>query len=163
MPINQNALRYQEVKIKTATPLELVVMLYDAAIADLKKAQEHIATRNIAARTRCLNKVMSILTELQANLNFEAGGDIASSLNRLYRYMQDRIFQANLQQSAESLKEIVGLLIDLRTAWAEISLKQARENTHAAGAARGASHAALLPLAAASEGRSSMQSLNLTA
>jgi len=73
MPISYPAHRYQEIEIKTATPLELVVLLYDAAVASLQKAQEHIAAREIAARTRCLNKASSILTELQAGLDFEVG------------------------------------------------------------------------------------------
>jgi len=60
--------RYQEVAIRTATPIQLVLLLYDAAIANLQRAQEHIAAHAIASRTRCINKVTSILTELQSGL-----------------------------------------------------------------------------------------------
>ena len=121
MPVNHSAHRYQEVEVKTATPLELVVLLYDAAIASLQKAQEHIASRDIAGRAKCLNKVSSILTELQANLSFEGDGTVAVSLDRLYQYMKGRICEATLQQDAAPLREIAGLLSSLRSAWSQLA------------------------------------------
>ncbi len=126
MPIHYQAHRYQEIEVTTATPVELVVFLYDGAIASLQKAQEHMAARNIQQRTRCLNKATSIITELQANISFEAGGDIAPSLERLYRYMKERIFQANLHQDAAPLMEIVKLLSSLRGAWATVGQSETR-------------------------------------
>lgn len=130
MPIN-NAHRYLEMEIKTATPTELVVVLYDGAIADLQKAQEHLAARDIAGRACCLNRAMAILTELQANLNFEAGGEIALSLDRLYRYLKDRIFQANLHQDAAPLKEAASLLCNLRGGWEEVAEAEGGRSPHA--------------------------------
>jgi flagellar protein FliS len=159
MPINNTAHRYQEIEIKTATPLELVVMLYDAAIANLHKAQEHLAAREIAPRTRCLNKVSAILTELQANLNFEAGGTVAPSLERLYRYMRDRIIQANLRQDAAPLKEVVKLLSSLRSAWAQVSHTDARKTSQASASAVPSA----LPLAAHGTGTSPLAGFNVTA
>jgi flagellar protein FliS len=163
MAINHQAHRYQETEIKTATPIELVVLLYDAAIASLQKAQEHIAAREIERRTYCLNKAAAILSELQANLNFETGGTIAASLDRLYRYMKDRIFQSNLKQDAAPLKETVRLLAGLRSAWAEVSQTETRKNSQPAAEIRTASHAPSIPLAASGERLSPLATLNLSA
>lgn len=163
MPYNQ-AHRYREVEIKTATPTEIVVLLYDAAIAGLQKAQEHLAARDIASRVRCLNRVISILTELQASLNFEAGGEIAPSLERLYRYMKNRIFQANLRQEAAPLKELVRLLSNLRSAWAEVAQAEARKVARGGAAeARTAPAAPALSLATRGPGASVLANLNITA
>ena len=129
MPLNYPAHRYQEVEIRTASALELVVLLYDAAIAGIQKAQEHIINRDIANRTRCLNKACAIITELQVTLDFEGGGTVASSLDRLYHYMKTRIFDANLHQDAAPLREVVGLLSNLRSAWAQIAKSEVRKNT----------------------------------
>jgi flagellar secretion chaperone FliS len=159
--MNNQARRYQEVEIKTASPVELVVLLYDAALANLQKAQEHLGLRDIAGRARCLNKVTAILTELEANLNFEVGGSIASSLERLYRYMKDRIFQANLHQDAAPLKECVRLLANLRGAWAEIAQKEARKNTMDSSAY--GTHAPPLTLANTRPMESPLSNLNITA
>jgi flagellar protein FliS len=159
MPINYSAHRYQEIEIKTATALELVVLLYDAAIAGLQKAQEHVASRDIANRTRCLNKVSAIITELQANLNFEAGGTVAPSLDRLYHYMKSRIFEANMQQDAAPLKEVAGLLSNLRSAWAEVAQNEARKTVQEATGAL----PAMLPSASSLPTASPLAGLNITA
>jgi len=112
--------RYREVAINTATPLQLIVMLYDAAICSLQEAQGHIKRKDIAGRSRALNKSLAIISELQACLNLRAGGEIASSLNRLYDYMKARIFRANVEQSSQPLAEVEILLENLRSAWREL-------------------------------------------
>jgi flagellar secretion chaperone FliS len=112
--------RYREVAVKTASPIQLVVMLYDAAICSLMEAREHIDRKNIAGRSRSINKCISIISELQSCLNLKAGGEIATSLNRLYDYMKRRIFIANVEQSSQPLAEIEKLLENLRSAWSEL-------------------------------------------
>jgi flagellar protein FliS len=112
--------RYREVAVKTANPLQLVVMLYDAAICRLQEAQEQIARKDIAGRSRSINKSIAIISELQSCLNLKEGGEIARSLDRLYDYMKNRIFHANVEQNAEPLAEIETLLDSLRSAWAEL-------------------------------------------
>ncbi|MBM3791099.1 MAG: flagellar export chaperone FliS [Acidobacteria bacterium] len=134
---SQNAACYREVEINTATPLELVVLMYDAAISSLQQAGRQLAGGgDIASRARCLNKVSSILTELQASLDFETGGEIARSLDRLYAYMRNRVFEANLHQDRGAVEEVIRLLAGLRSAWVEVVRREAkkheagRENPH---------------------------------
>jgi flagellar secretion chaperone FliS len=109
--------RYREVAVKTANPLQLIVILYDAAICSLRQAQEHIENKNIEGRSRSINKCIAIISELQCSLNLNNGGDIARSLDRLYDYMKTRIFAASAQQSAQPLAESEALLENLRSAW----------------------------------------------
>jgi flagellar protein FliS len=112
--------RYREIAIKTANPLQLVIMLYDAAICSLQEARSHIEHKNIAGRSKSINQCIAIVSELQACLDLKAGGDIASSLDRLYDYMKRRIFRANVEQSTQPLSEIETLLESLRDAWREL-------------------------------------------
>jgi flagellar protein FliS len=125
MPASHQAARYQEVKIRTATPTELVVMMYDSAIAGLQQARACIQDGEICGRARNLNKVSSILTELQATLNFQAGGEIAQSLDRLYAYMRNRLFQASLHQDGAAVEEVARLMASLRSAWVEVAQAEA--------------------------------------
>lgn len=120
-PYQPAASRYREVEVTTANPVQLVVMLYDGAIAALKEAQEHIRKNNIAARTRCANRAVGIISELQASLNFRYGGTIALSLDQLYGYMKQLVFQANVEQRCEPLAEVAGLLENLRAAWCTVA------------------------------------------
>jgi len=112
--------RYREVSVKTANPIQLVVMLYDAAICSLREAREHMDQKHIEARSQAINKSISIISELHSCLNLKAGGEIADSLDRLYDYMKRRIFRANADQNTEPLEEIEALLESLRSAWCQI-------------------------------------------
>jgi flagellar protein FliS len=125
MVADRQAARYREIEIRTATPTELVVLMYDSAIAALQQARDSVHTGNIAGRARCLNKVSSILTELQATLNFEAGGEIARSLDRLYAYMRNRLFVANARQDVSPIDEVAQLMTSLRSAWIEVAKTEA--------------------------------------
>ncbi len=112
--------RYREVAVKTANPLQLVVMMYDAAICSIQEAKEQVSRRDIAGRSRSINKCISIISELQSCLNLKLGGEIAASLDRLYDYMKRRMFAANVEQSVEPLEETESLLENLRSAWSEL-------------------------------------------
>lgn len=125
VPNSPAANRYREIAIRTATPLQLVVILYDGAIQALQEAQEHLRRGNIAGRSRCVNRAVSLLSELQASLDFKAGGEIAQSLERLYNYMKQRIFTGNLQQKGEPLAEVAALLDNLRSAWRQLAAETA--------------------------------------
>jgi flagellar protein FliS len=113
--------RYRETAIKTANPLQLVVILYDGAIQALQEAREHIQRRDIGKRARCLNRSVAIISELQACLNFDANGNIAQSLDRLYDFMKQGIMKASLEQRIEPLDQVIGLLENLRSAWGELA------------------------------------------
>ena len=115
------AYRYRDVAIRTANPLQLVVILYDAAIHALQEAQEHLKRKDIARRARCINRATAVISELQACLNFKEGGEIAVSLDRLYNYMKQQIFRANVDQKLEPLSEVGKLLEGLRSAWSELA------------------------------------------
>jgi flagellar protein FliS len=128
--------RYREVAIKTANPIQLIVILYDGAIQSLQEAKEHIKKKDIANRSRCLNRSVAIISELQASLNFNVGGDIAGSLDRLYTYMKQRIFQASVEQKIEPINQILGLLDGLRAAWGEVARQSNNPGPSAASAHR---------------------------
>ncbi len=115
------AYKYRETAVKTANPLQLVVILYDGAIQALKEAREHIRRKDIGNRARCLNRSVAFISELQASLNFNSSGDIAGSLNRLYDFMKQGIFKAGLEQRVEPLDQVIGLLENLRSAWGELA------------------------------------------
>jgi len=151
--------QYREIEIKTATPTELVVLLYDAAIAGLREARRHLQAGNIANRARCINKVTAILSELQANLNFEAGGEIARSLDRLYNYIRDRIFQANAKQDEAPLMEAIKLMDDLRSAWIEVARTEAANK----GPKTAADQAATVAQGAGANETPSLSGVNVTA
>lgn len=119
---------YQTQSVLTTNPGNLVLMLYDGVDRFLSQALDAHAETDEVARIQKMNtsilKAQNILVELRANLDFDAGGDYARDLDRLYDYYIRRLFQANLHKSAEPIQEVVRLVGELRSGWAEMLLKQ---------------------------------------
>jgi flagellar protein FliS len=111
---------YQETEVKTADPMDLIHLLYKGAITRLKQAKANF--NEIEARVTALNKACAIIGELQAALDLENGGEIASSLNQLYSYMQRRLNRANSHQDLAAINEVISLLSTLESAWREATL-----------------------------------------
>lgn len=125
-PNTHAALRqYQQVKVQSevegASSHRLVALLLDGALTRLSKAENALAQGNVAQRGQAISETISIIDNLRASLDMEAGGDIALNLRSLYDYMEGTLVQANLHQNAEGIREVRELLKEIATAWAEIS------------------------------------------
>ena len=112
---------YLESRVLSADPIELVRMLYQAAILDVRDARRHLEAGDIAARSRSISKACEILIELSASLDSARGGEIAARLSRLYAYIQTRLVQANCDQADAPLAESLGLLCTLSEGWEGIA------------------------------------------
>ena len=120
---------YRSNAILTASPGQLVLMMFDGAlrsIAIAKGALERPKSdiKRIEVINRELIKAQSIIAELRASLNHEVGGDFAPTMERLYDYYNRRLFEANLRKQIEPVLEVEKLLADIREAWAEMLKKQ---------------------------------------
>ena len=130
--MTQNPLAaYKETRIRTATPGQLIVMLYEEAVRQCDRAIELLGTdlkkkpANIEKINTALGKVHDIITELMASLDFEAGGDIASDLFALYIYFNRELTEANITKDSERVGSIRKMLADLASAWTvEVSKTQ---------------------------------------
>jgi flagellar secretion chaperone FliS len=119
---------YQTQSVLTTNPGNLVLMLYDGIARFLNQALEAHAEPDEVSRIQKMNtsilKAQNILVELRANLDFTAGGDYARELDRLYDYYIRRLMQANLHKTTEPIDEVIRLVGELRSGWAEMLLKQ---------------------------------------
>ena len=125
---------YQAQSVLTASPGQLVLMLYDGALKFLGLAQEGFRLpddnpRRFELINTNLQKAQNIIAELQATLNHEAGGELSVTLDRLYDYYSRRLFEANLKKQVEPVVEVERFLRELRDAWAEMLRKE--EGAHA--------------------------------
>lgn len=112
--------------VASANPHRLILMLYDGAIAAIHQAVAHLHSGDIAAKCAAVGKALRIVDEgLKASLDRKAGGALAFRLLDLYDYMVMRLLQANLRNDAQALDEVVRLLSELRTAWAQIEPRAA--------------------------------------
>ncbi|MCM8749726.1 flagellar export chaperone FliS [Thermomicrobiaceae bacterium CFH 74404] len=115
--------RYRQVGVETASPVDLVIMLYRGAIRFLAEAEEAIAARDIPEAHRCLVRSQEIIAELMGSLNLDAG-ELAINLSRLYDYMQQRLIDANVRKDPAGVVEVRSLLSELLDAWEAIAAQE---------------------------------------
>ncbi len=120
---------YRATSILTASPGQLVLMLYDGALKAIALARESFSApadepRRIELINQHLLKAQAILTELQNGLNLEAGGEFARTMHRLYDYYNRRLMEANLRKKVEPVIEVERLVRELRDAWAQMLTQQ---------------------------------------
>jgi flagellar secretion chaperone FliS len=111
---------YQRNKYQTASPHKLVLMLFDGAINFAEKGKQAIVEHNIADTNKWIQKVQDIIYELISSLNLKAGGEIANNLKELYLYMIQQLIDANVNKKQEKVDEVIGHLLELKSAWEEI-------------------------------------------
>jgi flagellar protein FliS len=110
---------YFEQMILSASPLELVRLLYQQAIASVADAREHLREGRIRERGAAIRKAHAILAELMVSLNPEYAPEIAENLRKLYCYMQERLLEAHMRQIDAPLEETGRLLTTLADGWRE--------------------------------------------
>jgi flagellar protein FliS len=120
---------YRSNAILTASPGQLVLMMFDGALRSIALAKGALERpksdiKRIEVINRELIKAQSIIAELRASLNHEVGGDFSPTMERLYDYYNRRLFEANLRKQIEPVIEVEKLLTDIRDAWAEMLKKQ---------------------------------------
>ncbi len=118
---NKGAQAYLQTQVQSRTPVELVVMLYDGAIAFLGQARDAMGVGDMVAKRHALSRGVAIVQELQHMLNLDAGGEVAERLDGLYTYILGRCYEANAQREMSGLDESIRLLTPLRDAWAAIA------------------------------------------
>ena len=128
------ARKYQELNVTTASPMELILMLYDECIRSLDKAEKAFKTipkpEQIEVIGNSLLHAQDIITELAVSLDMEKGGEIAHHLQRLYDFMVNHLSRANVNQEIKPIQDVRKIMADLREAWLEIS-KQEPSRPHA--------------------------------
>ncbi|MEN9572807.1 MAG: hypothetical protein RL514_662 [Verrucomicrobiota bacterium] len=115
---------YRQVATQTATPGQLVLMLFDGAIRFLERARLGFAETDPLEFNLTVNnniqRAQAIIHELNTSLNIEAGGPIAENFRRLYDYMDDRLQESNFRKSEDGIQDVLRRLGILRDAWAEM-------------------------------------------
>jgi len=119
---------YLEERILSADPVELIQMLYQAALTAVADARRHLAERQILARAQSVSKACNVLVELNTSLDFAGGDEFTVRLSQLYGYMHRRLVEANLQQNDQPLAEVSGLLSTLMEGWAGVKAALQRES-----------------------------------
>ncbi|RQO70882.1 flagellar export chaperone FliS [Aquitalea sp. FJL05] len=104
-----------------ASPVGLVVLLYEGAIKAISQAGYAIESQRYDEKSRLISKTIDIIDGLRESLDLQQGSEAASNLNDLYIYMKQRLSIANLKNDLEILAEIRRLLETILPAWQELN------------------------------------------
>ncbi|MEO7191713.1 MAG: flagellar export chaperone FliS [Vicinamibacterales bacterium] len=124
--------QYLRTQVRSSAPLELVVLLYDAALRFTAAAREAMVRGDIKARRTAISKAMAVINELQISLDLDKGGVVAEELDRLYIWINSSLVDAVAKQDVRLIDDARRVLEILHDGWKGI----AASPPAAAGAAR---------------------------
>lgn len=116
--VNNAAVAYGARKVETASPAELVLMLYEGAIKFCNIAMGAIEKKDYEKANTNIQKARRIIVELQTTLDHKY--KVAEDFDVIYDYLFHTLVQANIKKDPEILEEALKQLRDLRDAWKEI-------------------------------------------
>ncbi|MBI4026701.1 MAG: flagellar export chaperone FliS [Verrucomicrobia bacterium] len=113
----------------TATPHQLIGLLYDGLIRFLRTAQDAFSEPDPLKRMETVHnsiiRAQNIITELNNSLNMEKGGEVAQRLRGLYEFFYSSLTQVNLTKNpatdATTIFRITRLVMEIRDAWNQIA------------------------------------------
>jgi flagellar protein FliS len=127
--------QYRQTSVKTASPEQLIVMLYDGALRFLEQARVNIVDDKDPSEA--IGRTQDIIAELMASLDRSAG-QIAENLHLLYEFWIQQLFKALIRRDLKAIEEVSSMVRDLRESWAIVA-QQKRAAAVAAGPAKVAS------------------------
>jgi len=92
-------LSYREAAVAGASPVRLVILLYEQAIEDLQRAISAQNSGDIESRTREINHAVLVIGHLQATLDAEQGGKVAANLALFYQHLRAELVESQCKQS----------------------------------------------------------------
>jgi flagellar protein FliS len=113
----RGANQYKQTAVATASRGQVLIMLYEAAIQNVKKATICIEKNDLKGKGEAIGKAHDIVNELLNTLDFNIGGNIARDLERLYNFMTEQLVKANLENSVQILQTVQKLLETLLSGW----------------------------------------------
>ena len=111
--------KYRQQGVLTANPVELVVMLYDGCIKQIKMGCIFIEDKELEQANNSLQKAQRIVMELinSLDLRYPIGNELLS----LYEFMLNEISVGNSTKDVKALQEVAALLQELRESWVTLS------------------------------------------
>ena len=119
---------YARERIMNASPAQLTLMLYDGAIKFCNIAIIAVEKKDIQKAHNNIIKVENIISEFRATLNFKY--PVAQEFENVYKYLAERLVEANIKKDKEILEEVLEHLRTMRETWEEV-MKRGKHETRA--------------------------------
>ena len=111
---------YRKGAVNGASPLQLVIMLYDGALRFMEGGKAAIIAKDLDKQNYNLQKAQRIIAELISCLDINQGGEIARNLLALYTFVTEELVNANLHDDPNRVAVCIRIMTDLRSTWTEL-------------------------------------------
>jgi flagellar secretion chaperone FliS len=109
--------QYLESRILSSSPHQLVEMLYEGALSNLRHAIHCWESGHAVGVGEALSRVQEFIGELKSSLDLACGGEGARQLNHLYDRMQLTLAKAHLEQRIDLMGNVEVGLFTLLSWW----------------------------------------------
>jgi flagellar protein FliS len=106
--------------VHDASPHKLIALLFDACQENLAIAKGAIERKEIKKKADAIKKAIDIVVRLQASLDFEKGGQIATKLDDLYTFCTNRLALANAVNDTTMIDEVFRVIAEIKAGWSQI-------------------------------------------
>jgi flagellar protein FliS len=106
--------------VSGASPHKLIALLFDACQESLATAKGAMMRGEVREKAIAIKKAIDIVVRLQAALDFEKGGVIATRLDDLYTFCTNRLAMANAVNDVGMIDEVYKVVAELKLGWSQI-------------------------------------------
>ena len=109
----------REAAVESDNPHALIAVMYDELLRSMNSFYANLEknSANLELRGKSMSRSLTIIYALQSSLNFEAGGEIAENLFRLYEYARQQLLASAKSEESEGIKGAIDSLAEIRDAW----------------------------------------------
>ena len=111
---------YRESAVRCASPVGLIVILYEEVIRSLRKAQQACERKDVEQRILAVSHAIRIIGYLQSVLNFELGGEVAQNLSHFYNVSRSVILKSSKTGNSQGLASLAADFSSLAQTWQQV-------------------------------------------
>ena len=108
---------YRRSEVETLTPRDLLVKMFDGLERFIEQAALAMDNHHLEMATKNTRRIRDILFELQATLNFDAGGEVAKNLDALYTFMIREVIDAGASKDSQRVRQLQRIVRPLKEGW----------------------------------------------
>lgn len=103
------------------SPHKLIQLMLEGAIERIDQAKQTLSEGQEEETGHLIGKAVGIVDGLKGSLDHEQGGEIATHLDNLYGYINNRLCEAEVETGDEILTEAGQLLTEVKSGWQGIT------------------------------------------
>jgi len=118
--MTNNSKDYLRAAAAGASPVGLVILLYERLITDLTRAVAAMEKGDMETRVAQINHAFLILGQLEGSLDSRQAPEAARTQALFYSVARAKILEAHIKSNRQMLEEQIVLFNDVRAAWEQV-------------------------------------------